>query len=79
MSKDSNKAGVAWWTAFIISAALLIIGFFMPPIGQIDNSVFSAAGLLIGSVTVYYAILKGYTISLFKGLFEVGPNKEDEK
>jgi len=34
------------------SAILIIVGFLLPPMGVIDNSVFSAVGLLLAFKTV---------------------------
>ena len=41
-----------FYTSFILSIALIIGGFFCPPIGQIDGSVLTAVGLLIMFATV---------------------------
>lgn len=46
--KESAKHSPAFWVCLIISVALLVTGFFLPPIGVIDNSVLTAGGILFG-------------------------------
>lgn len=41
-----------FYTTFILSVALIIGGFFCPPIGQIDGSVLTAIGFLVLFATV---------------------------
>lgn len=59
-----------FYTSFILSIALIIGGFFCPPIGQIDGSVLTAVGLLIMFATVEKipeAIKAGRSVKLTKG------------
>ena len=59
-----------FYTSFILSIALIIGGFFCPPIGQIDGSVLTAVGLLIMFATVKKipeAIKAGRSVKLTKG------------
>ena len=37
---------------FVLSVALIVGGFFCPPIGEIDGSVLSAVGLLLMFATI---------------------------
>lgn len=46
--KESSKHSPAFWVCLLISLALLVTGFFLPPIGVIDNSVLTAGGILFG-------------------------------
>lgn len=46
--KNSAKHSPAFWVCLLISLALLLTGFFLPPIGVIDNSVLTAGGILFG-------------------------------
>ncbi len=58
--------------SFIISIALVIGGFFCPPIGVVDGSVLSAVGLLLLFATVEKipeAIRAGRNIRVQKGDF----------
>ena len=41
-----------FYITFVLSVALIVGGFFCPPIGQIDGSVLTAVGLLILFVTI---------------------------
>ena len=67
-----------------ISIALIVGGFFVPPIGVIDGSVLTAVGLLLmfGVIaqipTILNAVREGQSIKLTKGDFsaEVNSNRE---
>ena len=67
-----------------ISIALIVGGFFVPPIGVIDGSVLTAVGLLLmfGVIaqipTILNAVREGKSIKLTKGDFsaEVNSNRE---
>ena len=55
---------------FVLSVALIVGGFFVPPIGVIDGSVLSAVGLLLMFATIDKlpaAIKAGKNIKLQKG------------
>lgn len=59
-----------FYTTFILSTALIIGGFFCPPMGQIDGSVLTAVGLLILFATVEKipeAITAGRSVKLTRG------------
>ena len=69
---------------FVLSVALIVGGFFVPPIGVIDGSVLSAVGLLLLFATIDKipeAIKAGKSIKVSKGDFtaEVSckPNAEE--
>lgn len=58
-----------FYSTFILSVALIIGGFFCPPIGVIDGSVLTAVGLLIMFATVEKipeAIKAGRSVKLTK-------------
>ena len=67
-----------------ISIALIVGGFFVPPIGVIDGSVLTAVGLLLmfGVIaqipTILNAVREGNSITLTKGDIsaEVNSNRE---
>ena len=57
---------------FVLSVALIVGGFFCPPIGEIDGSVLSAVGLLLMFATIDKipeAIKEGRNIKISKGDF----------
>ncbi len=65
---------------FIISVALLIVGFLLPPMGVIDGSVLTAVGeLLLFPVVIYgfRAIELGLEVKIQKGDTSVEIHKED--
>lgn len=68
---------------FVVSVALIIGGFFVPPMGIIDGSVLTAVGELFAFPTLAYgfrAIELGYELKLQHGdtSLEIH-NKEDEE
>ena len=71
-----------FYITFVLSLALIVGGFFCPPIGQIDGSVLSAVGLLLLFATIEKipeAIKAGKSIKVHKGDFsaEVNANNSD--
>lgn len=48
-----NKNNKVFWITFVVSLALIITGFFIPPLAVIDGSVITAVGLLLGFSVVY--------------------------
>ena len=46
MRKKEYKKTIPFWICLIASIGLLVTGFLMPPIGQIDNSVITGVGIL---------------------------------
>lgn len=67
---------------FVLSVALIVGGFFVPPIGVIDGSVLSAVGLLLMFATIDKlpaAIKAGKNIKLQKGdsSVEISSEKTD--
>lgn len=70
-----------FYTSFILSIALIIGGFFCPPIGQIDGSVLTAVGLLIMFATVEKipeAIKAGRSFKVSKGDLELEVNAKEQ-
>ena len=71
-----------FYITFVLSLALIVGGFFCPPIGQIDGSVLSAVGVLLLFATIEKipeAIKAGKSIKVQKGDFsaEVNANNSD--
>lgn len=70
---------LAFWITLTIAAALLIIGILMPPQGEIDGSVLTAAGILFLWLVVEFgnkAIEEGKTATVKHGdtTFIIGDN-----
>lgn len=66
---------------FILSVALIIGGFFCPPIGAIDGSVLSAVGLLLMFATIDKipeVIKAGKSIKLQRGDTSIVMNSSQE-
>lgn len=66
---------------FVLSVALIVGGFFCPPIGEIDGSVLSAVGLLLMFATIDKipeAIKAGKSIKIQKGDLELEVTKDQE-
>ena len=63
--------------AYFISALLIVVGFVMPPIGVIDNSVLIASGLLMAG----YQLLFGdniWSIHIDKNGIDINKQKDKE-
>lgn len=50
--EKSKKINIAFWVCLIVSVALIVGGFFVPPLGIIDGSVITAVGELLGFGTI---------------------------
>lgn len=67
---------------FVISTALIIGGFFVPPTGIIDGSVLTAVGELIAFPTLLYgfrALELGYELKFQHGETSVELHREEEE
>lgn len=66
-----------FYITFVLSVALIVGGFFCPPIGVVDGSVLSAVGLLLLFATIEKipdAIKAGKSIKVQKGDFSAEVN-----
>lgn len=64
----------------IISAALVVAGFVVPPLGHIDPSVFTAVGLLLGFKvldTLPELARRGTDVTFQRGNTSVSVNNPD--
>jgi len=52
MKKNFKFHSVAFWACLATSIALIVGGFFVPPLGVIDGSVITAVGELLGFATI---------------------------
>lgn len=75
-----NLDHTAFWVCLVISIALIVTSFFIPPLAVIDSSVLAAVGELFafGSLAaVIVAIKKGRDISISHGQTNVSINSDD--
>lgn len=47
-NSSTPRKSVGFWVCLIVSVALFIGGFIVPPMGVIDGSVLKAVGMLLG-------------------------------
>ena len=67
---------------FLISAVLVITGFFMPPAGVIDGSVLTAVGEMLLFPTLVYgfrAVELGLEIKFQKGDTTISVSRDEEE
>lgn len=60
--KEATAKNKPFWVCLVITIALLVAGFIVPPTGVIDGSVLKGASILLGFAalyTIYVAIDKG--------------------
>ena len=73
---------IAFFSSLVMSATLMLVGFFCPPLGVIDSSVFVGVGELFSFPTLYTAyevLLSGKEISLKKGDIEINAKHNDNE
>jgi len=54
---NATMRNPAFWVCLVLSIALIVSGFCVPPTGKIDGSVLTAIGLLLAFATLYEAHL----------------------
>lgn len=59
MLKYIENVDLVFWIAFVVSIGLIVGGFFCPPLGVIDGSVLSGAGILSVFVELHHFIKTG--------------------
>ena len=83
--KNCRLCVVTFIVCFIISAGLIIGGFFVPPTGEISGSVLTAVGELLAFPTLAFgmrAVELGYDLKIQKGEHSVeltNSKGEDDK
>jgi hypothetical protein len=55
--KNATMRNPAFLVCLVLSIALIVAGFCVPPTGKIDGSVLTAVGLLLAFATLYEAHL----------------------
>lgn len=84
MGEVLNNAikGNRWFAIFSTVAILLIvISFFLPPMGGVDPSVLAAAGIIFAFAalgTVNHALDKGHSAKLSKGDVSLEVKKDND-
>lgn len=80
--KNYLESNLFFWLFSIIGIIMMIAGFILPPMGQIDNSVLIGVGEIDGLIAigaVLKAIDKGTDVSMTHNNTSVTiTNKEDE-
>lgn len=59
MLKYIENVDLVFWIAFVVSIGLIVGGFFAPPLGVIDGSVLTGAGILSAFVELHHFIKTG--------------------
>lgn len=80
--KQATMRNPAFWVCLAVSIALIVGGFFVPPLSKIDGSILTAVGELFGFATlevVYHAIKKGVDARVRHGNTEVTVGDIDKK
>lgn len=79
--KKGHKKTIPFWICLIVSIGLLVGGFFTPPMGTIDGSCLTAAGLLFmwGTLSQIPILIEvaGYA-KIQRGDTTIEISKEDE-
>lgn len=78
----TNINHLSFWICLSLSIILLVISFFLPPMGAISPSVMQAVAELFAFATlgtIIQAINKGSDITLSKGDTSITVNNPDEK
>lgn len=73
---------IAFWICLGVSIALIVSGFILPPLGNIDNSVLTAVGELIGFSALAVAmdgIERGIDAKVTHGNTSIELNNPDNK
>lgn len=79
--KDYLFTNVAFWVCLGISAALLVAGFLVPPMGIVDGSVLTGVGELAGFATLAvaaHAIDTGLNAKVTHGNTTIEVHRDDE-
>lgn len=68
--KKATVTNAAFWVCLVVSIALIVAGFCVPPTGEIDGSVLTATGEIFAFATlwvVWHAIRMGVDAKLTHG------------
>ena len=73
---------ICFMVCFTVSVMLIVVGFLMPPRGEIDGSVLTAVGELVIFPTIAYgfrALMTGMELHINKGDLHIEVSKDDDK
>ena len=82
MSKVKHADKYIFWVCLAIAIALFIGGFFCPPMGEIDGSVLTAAGILLGFAALGVAgqnLANGKEVTFTHGETEITIGDDEDK
>ena len=71
---------IAFWICLVISTALLVASFLLPPTGKIDPSVLRGVGEIFAFAVLYTvieALNRGTDVTLHKGDIDITLNNPD--
>lgn len=80
--KDRLKSSIPFWILASVTIVLFVLGFIVPPTGQIDPSVLTAGAELFAFATlavVADAIRYGYDATVTHGNTSITINNNDEE
>lgn len=80
--KNYLQSNLFFWIFSIIGMVMMIAGFILPPMGQIDNSVLVGVGEINGLIAigaVIKAIDRGSSASIKHNGTELTVNKEEQE
>lgn len=75
-----NQYYISFWISLTVALALIVIGFFIPPKGQVDGSVITSVGVLFLWPALAFgnkALEEGKTAKITKGDMVVTINESD--
>ena len=80
--KDRLKSSIPFWVLASVTIVLFVLGFIVPPTGQIDPSVLTAGAELFAFATlavVADAIRYGYDATVTHGKTSITINNNDDE
>lgn len=79
--KAATQHNIPFWVCLSVSIALIVVGFFTPPMAVIDGSVFIATGELFAYAALYtlwLAVKKGTNARLRRGNTSLSVGNTDD-
>lgn len=81
MMKNMTVSQRIFWICLIVSIALCITGFILPPTGMIDPSVLTAVGELLGfaSIAQIPYLVKDHNVEIHHGNTSIKVTDDDDE
>lgn len=79
-ASNPKRTKLVFWLCLITSIVLIVWGFILPPMGEIDGSVLTAVGELFGFATLavgYQALNEGLSTRISKGNVSIEVSKTE--